>query len=139
MIQITRRLSFDAAHRIVDHESQCRYIHGHRYTVEASFTAPQLDPLGRIIDFGVIKERLGGWLDEHWDHTAILWEKDRTLGEAIAALTGQTIYYLPYNPTAENMAIYLKDTICPALFAEAEIACTRILLHETPHCHAEVE
>lgn len=28
---ITRRLEFDAGHRIPDHQSQCRYLHGHRY------------------------------------------------------------------------------------------------------------
>ncbi len=133
----TRRLAFDAAHRIMEHESKCRFIHGHRYEVEATFTANRLDSLGRVVDFGVIKERLGAWIDEHWDHTAILFREDHALGGQIAALTGQTIYYLPYNPTAENIARYLLEEICPALFAKHPIACTRVKVQETPNCSAE--
>ena len=34
MISITRRLEFDAGHRIPDHRSQCRNLHGHRYVLE---------------------------------------------------------------------------------------------------------
>ena len=34
MLTITRKLEFDAGHRIPDHTSQCRNLHGHRYTVE---------------------------------------------------------------------------------------------------------
>ena len=33
-MQITRRLEFDAGHRIPDHQSQCRHLHGHRYAIE---------------------------------------------------------------------------------------------------------
>jgi 6-pyruvoyltetrahydropterin/6-carboxytetrahydropterin synthase len=136
-ITCTRRIEFDAGHRIVEHESKCRYLHGHRYVVEASFTAPKLDELGRIIDFGVIKEKLGGWIDAHWDHTTILFDKDRALGNSIASHTGQIIYYLPVNPTAENMADYLLTHVCPELFAGQPLQCVRIVLHETPNCHVE--
>ena len=34
MISVTRRLEFDAGHRIPDHRSQCRNLHGHRYVLE---------------------------------------------------------------------------------------------------------
>lgn len=133
----TRRLEFDAAHRVLRHESKCKYVHGHRYAVEASFRAGELDSLGQVVDFGVVKERLGGWIDREWDHTAILWEEDRPLGEAIAAQTGQRIFYLPYNPTAENLARYLLETVCPSLFREGGLACVRIKIWETPNCTAE--
>lgn len=136
-ITCTRKLEFDAAHRVVNHESKCRHLHGHRYVVEATFAAAALDALGRVVDFGVIKERLGHWLDTQWDHNAILWETDKTLGDAIAGVTKQTIYYLPYNPTAENMAHYLLTEICPALFAQSDLRCTGIRIHETPNCVAE--
>ena len=33
MLTITRKLEFDAGHRIPDHNSQCRNLHGHRYTL----------------------------------------------------------------------------------------------------------
>lgn len=138
MISCTRRIEFDAAHRIVNHESKCRFFHGHRYVVEASFVADELDKLGRIVDFGVVKEKLGGWIDENWDHNAILFEKDKELGESVEKLTNQSIFYLQNNPTAENMAAYLFEVVCPKLFDAAYIKCVKIKLFETPNCYAEI-
>ena len=112
-------------------------LHGHRYVVEATFAAEQLDELGRVIDFGIIKERLGAWLDEHWDHNTILNKADKALGNSIAKATAQAIYYLDENPTAEIMADYLLNTICPKLFTDSGITCTRIRLYETPNCYAD--
>lgn len=136
-ITCTRRLEFDSAHRVALHESKCKHVHGHRYAAEVTFQAQQLDKLGRVIDFGLVKERLGEWIDTHWDHTLILWDQDRPLGESVAAHTGQAVYYLPYNPTAENMARYLLEHICPTLFNESGLACVRVTIQETPNCRAE--
>jgi 6-pyruvoyltetrahydropterin/6-carboxytetrahydropterin synthase len=138
-IRCTRRLEFDAAHRVMEHESKCRHLHGHRYVIEASFEAAELDALDRVIDFGVIKERLGAWIDEHWDHATILNVRDRALGDAIAAQTAQRIYYIEGNPTAEKMAEYLFTAICPRLFAEAGVRCTKLRLYETPNCYADIQ
>lgn len=122
----------------MNHESKCKMLHGHRYVVEATFAASEgLDDLGRVIDFGVIKERLTDWVDENWDHNTILWEKDRELGEVISKQISQKIFYLPTNPTAENMAQYLREVVCKKLFPETDIQCTRIRLYETPNCYAD--
>lgn len=137
-ITCTRRLEFDAAHRVRQHESKCRNLHGHRYVVEVTAHAPELDMLGRVVDFGVMKERLGSWIDTHWDHQTVLWAEDGPLGEAIHQQTGQPVYYLPYNPTAENMARYLLEEICPNLF-QAPLEITQIRLWETPNCYADAK
>lgn len=138
VIGCTRRIEFDAAHRVVDHESKCKNLHGHRYAIEATFEAAALDTLGRVIDFGEIRSILGQWIDENWDHTTILWEKDKELGEVIAGKTGQRIFYMPANPTAENMAEYLLNEIIPFLFNGKGVVCTRVLLQETPNCSVTV-
>lgn len=137
MITCTRRIEFDAAHRVMEHESKCKYLHGHRYSVEAAFRAEALDDKGRVIDFGVIKQELGGWIDREWDHTAILHEADRPLGEQLETATGQKVYYLPYNPTAENIARYLYETVCPRLFASLGVECVAIRVYETPNGYAD--
>lgn len=134
---ISRRIEFDAAHRVMEHESKCKFLHGHRYVVEACFTADALDKQGRVVDFGVVKERLGGWIDNNWDHTAILHLQDKPLGDVLERMTGQKCYYLPYNPTAENMGRYLLQEVCPALFREKHLHCVKIRLWETPNCYAE--
>ena len=139
MITCTRKIEFDAGHRLMNHESKCRYVHGHRYIIEATFTAPELDRVGRVIDFAAIKEKLWNWIENNWDHTIILYKQDKELGDAIENHTGQKIYYMPTNPTAENMADYLLNAICPKLFNnEQDLTCTRLRLWETPNCYAEV-
>lgn len=137
MITCTRRLEFDAAHRVMQHESKCKYVHGHRYVVEATFKTRELDAQGRVIDFGQVKEKLGGWIDEHWDHTALLNQADKEVGEALVNATGQQVFYLPENPTAENIADYLLRVVCPDLFAQADVQCVHIRVHETPNCYAD--
>lgn len=137
MITCTRKVHFDAAHRVMNHESKCKLLHGHRYVIEASFAADSLDKIGRVIDFGVIRDRLTNWIDTNWDHNTILWEKDKDLGGAIEGQIAQKIFYLPSNPTAENMAEYLLNVVCKKLFPEDGLKCTRIRLYETPNCFAD--
>ncbi len=137
MITCTRRIEFDAAHRILNHESKCKMLHGHRYVVEATFTTNKLDDLGRVIDFGVIREILRTWIDDNFDHNTILSKHDKKLGEKITEETGQKIFYLDCNPTAENIAEFLLKEICPKLFAQKQVKCIKIKLFETPNCYVE--
>ena len=137
MITCTRKIRFDAAHRVMEHESKCKMLHGHRYIAEVTFKSEKLDKLGRIIDFGLIKDILGKWIEDNFDHNVILNINDKKLGDQISAITGQEIYYLPNNPTAENIADYLRLKICPRLFADYKIQCPKIKISETPNCYAE--
>jgi 6-pyruvoyltetrahydropterin/6-carboxytetrahydropterin synthase len=139
MIVCVRKIEFDSAHRLINHEGKCRMFHGHRYGVEASFVAKKLDEVGRVIDFGIIREVLGSWIDEYFDHNAILSIADQQLGNEIAKSTGQKIYYLANNPTAENIAIHLLYEICPKIFANHQVECVAIKLYETPNCFVYVK
>lgn len=138
VITCSRIFNFDAAHRVKDHESKCKHLHGHRFLVEATFaTDLGLDAVGRIIDFGVLKETLGKWIDDNLDHSTILFSEDQQLGKSISEYTGQDIFYLPYNPTAENIAHYLFTEVCPKLFS-GNVKCIKIKIHETPNCYSEI-
>lgn len=139
MITCTRKIEFDAAHRVMLHESKCKYLHGHRYVLEVTCLAPNLDKLGRVIDFGLIKSIIGKWIDDNFDHNTILHIDDQELGKNIAETTNQKIYYLPYNPTAENIVKYLFNDIIPYLLEEYPISCSKLRLYETPNCFAEIE
>ena len=74
MHTITRTHEIACGHRVFGHESKCAHLHGHNYTFELTCSGC-LDGLGRVIDFGVIKERLCAWLEATWDHRMLLWEK----------------------------------------------------------------
>ena len=58
---ITRRLEFDAGHRIPDHRSQCRHLHGHRYVIEITLSGNIIDKAGdaangMVMDFSQVKD-----------------------------------------------------------------------------------
>ncbi len=138
MITCTRRLEWDAMHRIPLHESKCRAFHGHRYAAEVTCVAPSLDQLGRVIDFGVVKERVGGWIDQHWDHTAILMKDDpeaTALADANQRL-GRPVYWMDAHPTAEQMAHELS-LVAQKLLMDTGITVVKIRLWETPNGSAE--
>jgi 6-pyruvoyltetrahydropterin/6-carboxytetrahydropterin synthase len=138
MISITRRLEFDAGHRVMNHESKCGTLHGHRYVVELTAVAEQLDAIGRIIDFSILKQKIGEWIDDKWDHTMILYRAD---AETVSLVSRCPSYKPPYlcdfNPTAENMAHYLLWEICPILLKDTAVRVTKVKIWETPNCSAE--
>lgn len=134
----TRIIKFDAGHRVVNHESKCRTLHGHEYKAHIYAEASSLDGLGRVIDFGVIKEKIGTWIDDNWDHTMIMFKDDPDL-EKIKSCDGvKPVFVLDVNPTAENMALYLLNEVCPKLLDGTGVSVTKIKLYETTNCYVEV-
>jgi 6-pyruvoyltetrahydropterin/6-carboxytetrahydropterin synthase len=134
----TRLLEFDAAHRVVNHESKCATLHGHRYKVEITARARVLDTIGRVIDFSVLKQQVGGWLDEHWDHNVILFEQDYDTVKALREIPKKKPPFVAsWNPTAENMADHLLRVVCPEVLAGSGVTVEKIRVWETPNCFAE--
>ena len=135
---VTRVLEFDAAHRVLNHESKCANLHGHRYKVEITAQAQHLDDIGRVIDFSVLKSHVGGWLDENWDHNTIVSSEDeRTIECLIMMPRKKHPWIAPWNPTAENMALHLLHVTCPALLGGLGVLVTKVVVWETPNCSAE--
>src|SRR5260364_27501 len=71
MLTITRQLAFDAGHRIPDHQSRCRNLHGHRYvleiTLQGSVIKTQGAPdCGMVMDFAEVKTLAMRHLVEAW-------------------------------------------------------------------------
>lgn len=138
-IQAVRIIEFDAGHRVHEHESKCGTLHGHRYKLEAFVRAPELDRIGRVIDFSVIKEKINGWIDFYWDHTTLVYNKDEDTINALMSMPKfKDPFICDFNPTAENMAKYLITKVCPELFQGTEIEVVKIKLWETPNCYVEV-
>lgn len=140
----TRRLEFDAAHRITQHDSKCRNLHGHRYAVEITARAACLDHMGMVIDFGAIKRVVGRWIDETLDHGAILKRDDAITLDGkrlpladVCRAQGWKVFEIDGEPTAENLVLVLKAQAAK-LLAEFDIEVERVRLYETPNCWAEV-
>jgi len=139
-IRCIRKLHFCAGHRVMGHESKCATPHGHNYDLHIFAEADKLDSLGRVIDFSVLKEKIGAWIEEFWDHNFLVFEKDHELIQALTAVSAKKKPFIcPFNPTAENMAYYLLHKICPEQLHGASVRVTKIALHETKNCYVEVE
>lgn len=136
----TRVLAWDAMHRVPRHESKCAAFHGHRYTAEVTCAAEALDDRGRVVDFGVVKQKLGAWVDERWDHTAILLRGDPDpAAQAVAtsnAQHGRPVYWMDVHPTAENIAAEL-GRVAEQLLNRDGLRVVHVRVYETPNCWAD--
>ena len=87
LYEIEVRAAFEAAHYIKGYAGKCARLHGHNWEVIAIVHGSELDELGMLIDFKVLKEELKKVLNE-FDH--------RFLNELES--------FAKENPTAENLA-----------------------------------
>jgi queuosine biosynthesis protein QueD len=90
---ITRRLEFDAGHRIPDHGSQCRHLHGHRYAIEITLAGDIIrqdgNPAnGMVMDFSDVKTLAMAHLVDAWDHAFLAYAGDLPGGKLPAILAG---------------------------------------------------
>ena len=140
-------------HRVVGHENKCRHLHGHNYRIHFVCQAQQgvesLDKVGRVIDFGVIKEKLCMWVENHWDHKFLAFEEDTVMkriselletgsnGDDFPLVTFEgSIVWTPFNPTAENMAQHLVEVIGPQQLAGTGVTLVSVRIEETAKCSA---
>ena len=136
-LEIMRRIKFCAGHRLYKHGGKCEFFHGHNYVADFYVTSDEVDSVGRVIDFAELKTRFKGWLDEHWDHGFILYEGDENGLQAIKMVEPCKYYELPYNPTAESMARYLVEVVCPELLKDTDVRATRVGVWEAEDAFAE--
>ncbi|MBL4883796.1 MAG: 6-carboxytetrahydropterin synthase [Planctomycetaceae bacterium] len=136
-LTIMKRIRFCAGHRLFKHEGKCAFFHGHNYVADIYVTGEEVDSVGRLVDFSMLKKFFEGWIDEHWDHGFLLHEIDEN-GIAAAKMVEPCKYFLmPYNPTAENMARYLLEEVSPDLLADHSVQASRIVIWETEDSFAE--
>ncbi|MDO9183644.1 MAG: 6-carboxytetrahydropterin synthase [Bacteriovorax sp.] len=134
-----RKIHFCYGHRVMNHESKCSSLHGHNGVIWVHVTPiKELDSLGRVIDFSVVKSAIGGWVLDHWDHTMIIFKEDtKTIELLNLAPSYKTIFVLDKNPTAENMANFLLWEVCPKLLKGKGIVVHKIVFWETENCYVE--
>jgi 6-pyruvoyltetrahydropterin/6-carboxytetrahydropterin synthase len=145
MLTITRKLEFDAGHRIPDHKSQCRNLHGHRYTLEITLAGEVIHAEGNsdngmIMDFSDIKTLAKQHLVDVWDHAFIVYEKDEKVRDFLASLPGHKTVVIDRIPTVENLAKVAFDILKNAYTDRygTGLRLHKLVLHETPNCWAEI-
>lgn len=147
--QMSRRIEIDMGHRVPDHASKCRNIHGHRYVIEATVggqLASEGEQNGMVLDFSFMKDIMLRHIHDPYDHALCLW-RDDPLAEFFEQLPGRPAIIdhelgfehktilVPVVPTAENLAhIWLdamKDDVKKATDGRAYLECVKVW--ETPN------
>jgi len=90
--------SFSSAHNLRAYKGRCEKLHGHNWKIEAVTESADLDKIGMVLDFKLIKNELNEILDK-LDHKYLNKIKpfDKT------------------NPTSENIARFIYETLKPKI------------------------
>lgn len=121
MYTISKKFTFDAAHRLkgLPPSHKCSHLHGHTYTVEIIISAIDLDEGGFVLDFTELAP-LKNYIDTVLDHTDLN-------------------KVLPFNPTSENIARHLHGVALDVISwpPDNRVMRPRIRVSETPNTWAE--
>lgn len=89
MYYVTKRMEVAGSHSLkLSYESKCKKLHGHNWIITVFCRASQLNADGMVCDFKHIKNKIHDKLDH-----------------------GNLNEILPFNPTAENIAKWIVDSI----------------------------
>jgi 6-pyruvoyltetrahydropterin/6-carboxytetrahydropterin synthase len=145
MLTITRKLEFDAGHRIPDHKSQCRNLHGHRYTLEITLIGAVIEEEGSsdngmIMDFSDVKALAKQHLVDVWDHAFLVYREDLPVRSFLESLPNHKTVIIDRIPTVENLAQTAFNILKAAYLDRygTGLRLHKLVLHETPNCWAEI-
>ena len=117
MYELTLDTHFCAAHNLRGYEGQCERLHGHNYRVKIVLCGRELDHLGMLMDFKVVK---------------------RLARDVIGRLDHQYLNELPpfdtINPSAEHLAKHVADGVAAAL--PQSVAVRSVTCWESDNCAA---
>ena len=116
MYTLTIEGAFEAAHHVEGYPGKCARLHGHNWVVEAVVKGKELDELGMLIDFKVMKKELADVL-ERFDH--------RYLNELEPFASG-------VNPTAENLARIIFEELAGREVFKRDSELHAITVFESP-------
>ena len=141
---ITSRMEFDAGHRIPNHKSTCRNLHGHRYAIEVSLSGEiiqqeNLSDFGMVLDFKDAKELIRSTIVDPWDHAFIVYKNDVEVLNFLNQIKDHKTVILERVPTAENMAL-IAFQMLEAAFKDkfdGKIKPILVRLYETPNNWAD--
>lgn len=134
---ITKFIEIDMGHRVPNHKSKCRNLHGHRYKIEVGvddkvISTPGSSDEGMVIDFSDLKQIMMEEIDAKFDHSFTMYDEDEfVIGFIALEEQGQKINFVPFVPTAENLAKHWYEIIKPKL-EERKIKIKHVRVWETP-------
>jgi 6-pyruvoyltetrahydropterin/6-carboxytetrahydropterin synthase len=143
-MRITRRLEFDAGHRIPNHDSQCRHLHGHRYAIEVTVSGDIVTTegdaeQGMVTDFASLKSLVQQHIVAPWDHAFLAYAGDHAVVDFLQSLPGHQTVLFDAPPTAEHLSLAAFQILERALAGAygERIRIEQVRIYETPNCWAD--
>jgi 6-pyruvoyltetrahydropterin/6-carboxytetrahydropterin synthase len=115
LYELTVEAQFDAAHNLRKYDGPCESLHGHTYKVHVSYAGTELNDLGMLVDFKLLKNTLGDVVD-YMDHKYL----------------NELPEFLEENPTAEHISRYIFSRMREALGE----GISKVTVWETPTASA---
>jgi len=138
MIRITKEFKFEMAHALHGYDGLCKNIHGHSYKLWVTIRGEvrkekghQKD--GMVMDFDVLKSIVKPAIINKYDHSLVLNAKSPHADIDLSAF--EKVFYLPYQPTSENIVMDIANFIQSKLPNGIELY--KVILSETATSFAE--
>ena len=137
-VRITKEFKFEMAHALHGYDGLCANIHGHSYrlwiTVRGDVKKePTHTKDGMLIDFIDLKSIVKSIIIKKYDHSLVL--NANSPHANLDLSTFDKVYYLPYQPTSENLVTDFANSITSLLPENVELL--KVVLSETVSSFAE--
>ena len=114
---IRRYVETDTGHRVPNHKSKCKHMHGHRYRWEAEIegdvvTQKGVSEEGMLMDFSDISDILTIHIHDVVDHAFVVYQGDDLALSALKMMGDEhRTVIVDFIPTAENLAKWAFEQI----------------------------
>ena len=137
-IRITKEFKFEMAHALSGYDGLCANIHGHSYrlwvTVRGNVKKENKHIKdGMVMDFTDLKSIIKPTIINKYDHSLVLNANSPHANLDLSAF--DKVYYLPYQPTSENLVSDFANSITSLLPENVELL--KVVLSETVSSFAE--
>ena len=118
MIRSTKEFKFEMAHALHGYDGLCKNIHGHSYKLWVTIRGVVLNERthkkdGMVMDFDVLKSFVKPTIIDKYDHSLVLNANSPHAEIDFSAF--EKVFFLPYQPTSENLvsdfALQIKNKL----------------------------
>ena len=138
IIRITKQFKMEMAHALHGYDGLCKNIHGHSYKLWVTLRGAVKDEAGHkkdgmVLDFSLLKQMVKPLIVDKFDHSLVLNANSPHANIDLSAF--EKVFYLPYQPTSENLVNDFANIIKKQLPQNSELY--KLVLSETANSFAE--
>lgn len=140
IIRVTKEFHFEMAHALLGYDGLCKNIHGHSYKLLVTLKGKPIQDanspkIGMVIDFSDLKKIIKDNIVEYYDHSLLLNKNTPIETQVELKKSYDKVYFTDFQPTCENMVIYIAQKLQPLIPNNTELFSIR--LYETATSYAE--